>query len=69
MKLTLGAIISLVGVAVQEYPAVAAELKDIFTKENATPADWSALHDKINSMTYENLVPDSELPRGPSATV
>lgn len=54
-------ILSLVEWAIQEEPAVAASLKNIFSKPDPTPADWAAERAQWQQ-SYRDLVPDTKLP-------
>jgi hypothetical protein len=47
--------------AIKEEPAIAAALKDLFSKADPTPADWAALRLKVASKSYEDYVPESAL--------
>jgi hypothetical protein len=55
-------IISLVEEAVKEEPAIQADIVNIFTKSNPTPADWEALRAKVLAKGYGDYVPASQLP-------
>ena len=57
----LAAIVSLVEEAIIQEPAIAAEFKNIFSKANPTPDDWTALRDKVLSKNYSDYVPGTEL--------
>jgi hypothetical protein len=48
--------------AIKNAPAIAAEIRSLFTKADPTPADWAALRARIASQSYAALVPDSQLP-------
>ena len=56
---TIALIISLVEEAIKIEPAIAAELKAIFSKTDPTPADWLALKSKVLGQTFESLAPDA----------
>lgn len=49
--------------AIKYAPGLVKDLRELFTKDNPTEADWKALHDKINSKTYYDYVPGTALPR------
>jgi hypothetical protein len=55
-------VLSMVEQLIENEPEIAAELKAIFTKDNPTPADWLALHQKVLAKTYADYVPASALP-------
>lgn len=48
--------------AITQAPALAADLKEIFSSGNPSPADFATLRAKVASETYGQLVPDSQLP-------
>ena len=48
-------------------PAVADELRALFTKADPTPADWAALRAKVVSKNYAAYVPASALTAGVAA--
>jgi hypothetical protein len=52
--------------AIKEEPAIAAALKDIFTKADPTAADWAALRARIAAKDYADYVPDSALSAAPA---
>jgi len=58
----LALVVSLIEEAVKVAPEVAAELKNIFSVSNPSPADWEALRQKVLSKNYANYVPASALP-------
>ena len=57
----LGTILSLVQFAIQEEPAIADALKNIFTKADPTPADWDAERAAWIADSYGNLVRSTQL--------
>jgi hypothetical protein len=60
-------ILSLVQEAITLEPQIAAQLKELFAKENPTPADWEALRVQVLGKTYADYVPASALPAGGTA--
>jgi hypothetical protein len=52
-------IIQLVELAIQEEPAIALELHQIFTTPNPSAADWQALREKVLSENFESLAPNA----------
>lgn len=65
-QLILG-ILALVEQAAQDEPKIAAALKNIFSKPEPTPADWQAERASIAALSYQTLVPNSDLPPAPAA--
>jgi hypothetical protein len=61
-RATIAFIIGLVEEAAKEAPQVISDLQSIFSKPDATPADWLALREKVLSKSYKDFVPDSKLP-------
>lgn len=57
-------ILSLVEEAVKDTPGIIADLQEIFSKPNPTPADWEALRAKVLSKSYGDYVPASALAGG-----
>lgn len=53
----LALIVSMVEEAVKIAPGVVADIKTVLSKNDATPADWQAVKDKVLSMRYEDFVP------------
>jgi hypothetical protein len=47
--------------AIEETPALLADLKLLFGKDNVTPADFAALREKVSAESYGQFVPDSAL--------
>lgn len=47
--------------AIKDAPALAAELKVLFTKTDPTPDDWAALHLRVAAKTYRDYVPATAL--------
>lgn len=47
---------------VKEEPLVAASLKTIFSKPEATPADWAAAKAAVLDDTYGKVVTNTSLP-------
>jgi hypothetical protein len=62
-------IIQLVELAIQEEPAIALELHDIFSTPNPSAADWQALREKVLGESFESLAPNAaaNLPADPPA--
>ena len=48
--------------AIKMEPAIAAALKDIFTRPDPTAEDWAMLRARIVAKDYADYVPDSALP-------
>lgn len=48
--------------AVQEAPALVADIQNIFASGNPTASDFAALRSKVASESYGQFVPDSQLP-------
>lgn len=46
----------------KEAPHLKADFQALFSKDAVTDADWDALHKRIASQSYADLVPDSSLP-------
>lgn len=63
---TIALILQLVEAAIQEEPAIAADLSNLFSGAIPTPAQWAALRAAVASETYGQFVNDSALP--PSIT-
>lgn len=63
----LALIISLVEEAIKIEPSIAAALKSIFGKTNATPEDWQAVNDAVLAQRYEDFVPDTGIGKTPPA--
>ena len=57
----LALIIGLVEEAIKLYPTLAADIKTITSKPDPTPADWAALKQRINDMSFEALAPDAKV--------
>lgn len=47
--------------AIKYEPAIAAAIRDLFTKTDPTPADWAALRAKVGK-GYRDYVPATALP-------
>jgi hypothetical protein len=47
--------------AIEETPALVADLKLVFGKDTVTPADIAALRAKVSDESYGKFVPDSTL--------
>ena len=62
------AILTAVEELIKLSPALIADFQAIFSKPDPTTADWQALKDKINSKSYFDYVPKSDLPRPDNAT-
>jgi len=58
---TIALVIALVEKAIKVTPGLIADLQAIFAKPEPTAADWQALRDKINSKSYADYVPQSDL--------
>lgn len=67
---TIALAIQFIQLAIQEEPAIAAELKAILSKADPTPADWEALKQKVLGDSFESLAPDAvtQAPAAPAAT-
>ena len=61
---TIALIIQLIELAIQEEPALAADLQKLFASGTPTPADFAALRASIASENYGQFVPASALPPG-----
>lgn len=48
--------------AIKNEPAIAAEIRSLLTKADPTPADWAALRARVQSKSYKDFVPASQLP-------
>jgi hypothetical protein len=59
---TLALIVGLVEEAIKEAPALKADLHNLFSNANPTPADWEALRAKVLARGYHDYVPASDLP-------
>ena len=59
---TIEIALSLLQLAITETPALAADLKALFSKETVTPGDIAALRAKVADESYGKFVPDSGLP-------
>lgn len=59
---TIALIISLVEEAVKITPGIVADLQELFSDPNPTPAKWEALRQKVKSKSYADYVPASALP-------
>ena len=46
---------------IRQFPAIRDQLAELFSKDNPTPEDWQALHDRIAATDYFKHVPDSAL--------
>jgi len=57
----LASIVALVAEAVKLEPQFEQDLKAIFAKNTATPADWQALKDSVLAKKYKDYVPDSKI--------
>ncbi len=57
----LALIVQLVQLAIQEEPAIQAEITALLNKNNPTPADWEALRAKVLSESFGALAPDAKL--------
>ena len=53
-------ILGLVELMVKYEPAIAADLKNIFSKSDPTPEDWMALRAKVCGTPFEALAPDAK---------
>ena len=53
-------ILGLVELLVKYEPTIAADLRDIFSKADPTPADWMALRAKVQAASFEALAPDAK---------
>lgn len=53
----LALIVQLVEEAIKVYPALSADLRAIFAKENPTPDDWIILREKVLAQRFEQLAP------------
>lgn len=62
----IAAIMSAVEALIQEEPAIATDLKALFSGSVPTAADWAALRANIAAESYGSFVPGSSLP--PSET-
>lgn len=58
------AIFSLVEEAVKQEPAIAADIKSLFSSGAPTPADWAKLRANVSAESYGMFVPDSALSTG-----
>jgi hypothetical protein len=56
----IAAIITLVEKLIENEPAIAAELQNIFSNPNPTPADWQALRAKVLGESFDQLCPDAK---------
>lgn len=56
-------ILSLIEWLIGQEPKIQAALQSIFSNPNPTPKDWQLLRDSIAAETYEQLVPDTQLPQ------
>ena len=54
-------VLALVQEAIKNYPALSADLKAFFSKENPTPEDWLGLKTRCLAATFESLAPDAKL--------
>ena len=54
--------------AIKYEPAIAAAIRDLFTKADPTPADWQALRAKVAGKGYRDYVPTTALPADTAAT-
>lgn len=59
---TIALILQLVEAAIQEEPAIAADLKNLFSGTAPTPEQWAALRASVAAETYGQFVPASALP-------
>jgi hypothetical protein len=50
--------------AIQDSPAIVADIQALFSKGIPTEADWNKLHAKVADKTYRDYVPDTALPQG-----
>ncbi len=57
------AILAFLEKAVEAEPRIADSVKKIFSKGEPTPADWQAERDAVAPLTYQQLVPNSQLPK------
>jgi hypothetical protein len=53
----LALIVQLVEEAIKVYPALSADLREIFSKQNPTPEDWLILREKVLAERFETLAP------------
>jgi len=51
--------------AVQNAPAIYAELQKLFTKSDPTPEDWADLRARVKAKDYRAYVPATALPAVP----
>lgn len=61
-------VISLVEEAIKIEPGIQAALTSIFSKPQATPADWQAVKDAVLAKRYEDFVPDTAIGKTPPTT-
>ena len=47
---------------IKEEPALAAELRNLFSAGDPTPADWAGLRIRVACKAYHDYVPQSALP-------
>jgi hypothetical protein len=57
--------IFLIEQAVQQSPAIYAQIQKLCTKTNPTPDDWSELRAKVAEHSYRDFVPGTAIPSGP----
>lgn len=50
--------------AIENEPAIAAEMQSLFSKGVPSDQDWYNLHASVANRTYRSYVPDSDLPPG-----
>jgi hypothetical protein len=62
----LPTILSLLQFAIQEEPAVADSLRNLFGKGNPVVADWDAEIARVQALNFKQLVPNSDLPDSPT---
>jgi hypothetical protein len=67
MKIDAATVLSIIEFGIAQEPKVADSLKTLFGKGDPTPEDWDAERTRVSALTYENLVPDSQLPPTPPA--
>jgi hypothetical protein len=51
---------------IKNEPAIAGEIKSLFTKADPTPNDWHALRARILARSYESFVPATALTPAPA---
>ena len=61
------AILTAVEELIKLSPGLLVEFQAIFAKPDPTASDWQALKDRVNSKTYFDYTPTSDLPRPAAA--